>query len=74
MPAQRPKQAIYEVIKYCGMKAVRGHSTQQPRADQKALEQDDYMFESAIIKALEQDDYMFESAIIDRKKHRARGW
>jgi hypothetical protein len=59
MPAQRPKQAIYEVIKYCGMKAVRGHSTQQPRADQKALEQ---------------DDYMFESAIIDRKKHRARGW
>jgi hypothetical protein len=59
MPAQRPKQAIYEIIKYCGMKAVRGQGTQQPRVDQKALEQ---------------DDYMFDSAIFDRNKHRARGW
>ncbi len=59
MPAQRPKQAIYEIIKYCGMKAVRGQGTQQPRVDKKALEQ---------------DNYMFDSAIFDRNKHRARGW
>jgi hypothetical protein len=59
MPAQRPKQAIYEIIKYCGMKAVRGQGTQQPLVDKKALEH---------------HDYMFHSAIFDRNKHRAGGW
>jgi hypothetical protein len=45
-PAAHPVQSIYEIMQYCGMTVVRRarSKSKQPRA-QKALDQDDYVFD-----------------------------
>jgi hypothetical protein len=64
VPAKRPVQSIYEIIKYCRTDPVRC------KRDKKALHQDDDVDK----KALHQDDYVFDEKAFEDKKHRAGGW